>query len=209
MEETLINASLPTDSILRMTDDDHTTNDSFINKSFSLRSATLEERETVKQFVIFNHLAVSGYSDEATIEQIKDLPTDFPELYDDELWKRSKCFLLFDKFFLNKLIGCIGIRTHSQDVADIGYFYLDDTVRGKGLGKQLLQFTLSWTKAIPSRTFRKVTILTLRGIMENAYKLYCREGFTSYKEFKSDFYDVVCMELDLDAYNPGGNLESR
>jgi GNAT superfamily N-acetyltransferase len=140
-----------------------------------MRKAQSHERNLVHELVMRIHVEVSGYSPESTEAQIKDLPVDFPVLFDDFKWENSKCWLCFsrdieDNGELSKadttdtdtttsdsstsqnahLLGCIGIQHARADTAELGYFFIEEKARGVGIGHELLQTAINWVKNNPT-----------------------------------------------------------
>lgn len=172
--------------------------DSYENDLISIRSARLDERELVKEFVCRIHVEVSAYDEESKYHQIEDLPVDFPSLYSEELWVHSKTWLCFRKES-NQLLGTIGLKHYSEEkVVEIAFFFIESDARGKGIGRTLLKHTISWVRQVKSNDqylFNAIDLLTLRKHMEPAISLYQTEGFVLYHEFNSKYYHQVRMRL--------------
>jgi GNAT superfamily N-acetyltransferase len=174
--------------------------DTFASFCISIRSAKFHEREVVKELVCRVHIEVSGYNDAAKAQQIVELPDDFPMLFNHNDWSKSKSWLCFDNA-TNKLIGCIGLYHQKEGVAEVAYFFLESSARGKGYGRTLLRHALNWTKQVNEKAgntlYTSVDLLTLRVYMEAAIALYQSEGFVIYHEFHSEFFHVVKLCLQL------------
>lgn len=181
-----------------------------------IRIAESSEREIVQKFVVDEHLHITGYSDEAMAVQISELVTDYPDLYDDFVFDNSKCWVCFsipqeDNIpFAPKLLGCIGIRHCSNDTAEIGYFFVDENVRGSGLGSALLLIAIEWvrnnrnyqlcnplSKQIESPEYQYIRLITLSGLMEDAIRLYEKNNFVIYEDSQNPWFTLVYMRLAL------------
>jgi ribosomal protein S18 acetylase RimI-like enzyme len=182
----------------------------FDTENWKLRPATASDRTRVCDFVVDVHLEATGYNEEAREQQRLELPDDFPELFSDEVWINTISLLCFSSRDVDAderplLIGCIGMRHHSNETAEIGYFYVHNKYRRLGIGRSLLKLSLSWLKRISSAalfpySYKKIVLITLLDILDAAIKLYKSEGFVVQEEKQSKFYTGLIMALDIARY---------
>ena len=69
--------------------------------------------------------------------------------------------------------GSISIKSVSEDVAQLGLFLVDPSLRGTGLGKQLVQTAVDFCK---ERNYKKVVLWTNRELIA-ARRIYENKGF--------------------------------
>eukprot|EP00798_Chlamydomonas_sp_ICE-L_P017830 gene17830-24213_t len=162
-----------------------------------IRKAFQGDRERVRKFVSDVHVDSSSYSPESRALQISELPTDFPELFDEELWRP------FDTWVSEisgapDLHGTVALHPCYEADAPTGcltlaHFFVHESTRKQGLGTKLLRLAMAEAQA---RGAPCVRLLTLRGVYDPAIRLYAREGFAVRKEFDSPdgMYRLVYME---------------
>eukprot|EP01038_Epipyxis_sp_PR26KG_P013848 gene13848-18572_t len=186
-----------------------------VNK-WNIRYANEYERNSVKEFITRIHVRLSGYSPETIKSQTEDLKSDFPEFYDDLLWKKSTSFICTvpstsiidptDKIISDAkngelIVGAIGLRHHSNNTIEISYLFVDEHFQQKGIGTDLLRIAIGWilefskTAEFPFQ-YQHIRLLTLGDIYENAIKMYFNEGFTILDE-EHNVYRLIYLQLDL------------
>jgi len=69
--------------------------------------------------------------------------------------------------------GSISIKSVSEDVAQLGLFLVDPSLRGTGLGKQLIQTAIDFCK---ERNYKKVVLWTNSELVA-ARRIYENKGF--------------------------------
>lgn len=92
----------------------------------------------------------------------------------------------------------------------IGYFFVDEKTRGMGLGRVLLNTAIEWirsnrnyqlcnplSKQIECPEYQYIRLITLRGVMEDAIKIYERYGFVIYEESQNEYFLLVYMRLKI------------
>jgi len=72
-----------------------------------------------------------------------------------------------------ELLGCLGIVSRGPESAQLRWFLLDPSLRGRGLGRRLLNDALAFTRAVG---YRHVMLWTTPGLPESAH-LYEVVGF--------------------------------
>jgi GNAT superfamily N-acetyltransferase len=81
----------------------------------------------------------------------------------------------------NKVCGSIALVRRSSDVAQLRWFLLDPALRGKGVGKQLLELLLEFAR---EQHYRSIELWTITGLPAAA-GLYRRYGFELVEEKSS------------------------
>lgn len=168
-----------------------------------IRQAVQCEREIIKKFVCDIHIATSGYNAEATEIQLSDLPFDFPELFHENLWNPSLCWVCTTKSILetiDDLMGCIGIRIADDKTVYIVFLYVSFIHRRKGIARRLLKLVIDWSrinKSDKGEKYSAITLFTLKDLMTNAVQLYQSEGFRIVDENSFTYFCVLTMQLDL------------
>ena len=76
----------------------------------------------------------------------------------------------------NRILGTVGLFTHSSSTCELRKMYLDKSIRGRGHGRRLLDHALSRVRQLG---FSRVTLETAR-VLEDAIRLYERYGFRQY-----------------------------
>jgi GNAT superfamily N-acetyltransferase len=95
-----------------------------------------------------------------------------------------------------RLVGSIGITKATDGAAQLRWFLVDPSQRGRGLGRRLLDTALGYTR---SRGFRAVFLWTIAGLAP-AHHLYRQVGFTltASRPVRQWGLDVVEQRFDLD-----------
>ena len=170
------------------------------NSNIIFQVANNDDMEMVRNFVIREHLETTVFSEASRIAQIDDLMNDFPSLYSQDEWVKSLnilCYLNNIHDLDNQIIiGCIGLSHVNENCLEINHFHLIKQYRQRGIGRLLLQMVIGGA----SFHYHKIFLITLKGILDGAIRLYESEGFYVYKERQSPFYHVIYMELLLDNY---------
>jgi ribosomal protein S18 acetylase RimI-like enzyme len=148
----------------------------------SIRSAFPNERQRLHDFHIPNHLACSTDAREIA-NQIKDLPEDFPSLHSDECFALSVFFVAVleeDKAIEQEqqpIVGVISVSTRNckDGVYKIECLSVAEKFRTKGVGGRLLSTAIEHCRLI--KDCKAIELVTLRGRMDSAIRLYHRAGF--------------------------------
>jgi GNAT superfamily N-acetyltransferase len=95
-----------------------------------------------------------------------------------------------------RLVGAIGITKANDEAAQLRWFLVDPSQRGRGLGRRLLDTALGYAR---SRGFRSVFLWTIAGLVP-AHHLYLQAGFTLTENRSGRRWgiDVVEQRFDLD-----------
>ncbi len=175
--------------------------DTFTTDEFVSRQSLPGERDYVRVFVCDTHVKASSFSEESMAAQIRDLPTDFPELFDEEEWGKSLSWVV-EPIFQNEeqpskvaagdIVAAIGLTFSSKTFLEgkISYFFVSEKLRRKGIGRRLLKLAIS---EATSRGCFQLKLLTLRGVYDGAIVLYKQEGFSVESEEDSPHYRLVHM----------------
>lgn len=81
----------------------------------------------------------------------------------------------------NQVCGSIALVKRSSDVAQLRWFLLDPALRGKGIGKQLMELLLEFAR---EQHYRRIELWTITGLPA-ASGLYRRYGFELVEEKSS------------------------
>ena len=92
--------------------------------------------------------------------------------YDSDPSKRAYFIALGDR---NEVIGGVGIAEFDgiEDCAELQKLYLDDSAKGKGLGKELIQLAIKWAAS----SGYKHLYLETHTALAAALNLYEKKGF--------------------------------
>jgi len=91
----------------------------------------------------------------------------------------------------NKVVGCVGMRTISPDVAEMKRLYVAPSHRGKHLGEDLALELLSYAE---EKMYTRMVLDTMNE-MHAAQKLYQQLGFRKTEPYRDqDPSKVVCYE---------------
>ncbi len=103
-------------------------------------------------------------------------------------------------------VGYLTMRLAAGGVADFGMLLRED-VRGRGLGRALLEEALAWARGVGAH---KVALQLWPG-NEAAHRLYRRAGFVEegrlrrhYRRRDGSLWDALIMGLDLNPEAPSG-----
>lgn len=95
----------------------------------------------------------------------------------------------------NKIVGCVGLRAISPDVAEMKRLYVVPSHRGSGIGKRLAEEIIS----VASKMKYKKMVLDTMHEMQDAQRLYQRLGFVVTEPYEDqDLTKMVCYEKLLE-----------
>ncbi|MBF6023184.1 GNAT family N-acetyltransferase [Lysobacter niastensis] len=95
----------------------------------------------------------------------------------------------------DRLVGCIGIVAASPDVAQLRWFLVDPSERGAGLGRQLMDEAIAFSRA---QGYRAIVLWTVTGL-DAAAHLYRAAGFRKIAENPGHLWgrDIVEEQYEL------------
>ena len=94
----------------------------------------------------------------------------------------------------NKIVGCVGLRALSPDVAEMKRLYVVPSHRGSGIGKRLAEEIISVASKMK---FKKMVLDTMHE-MKDAQQLYQHLGFVVAEPYEDqDLTKMVCYEKIL------------
>lgn len=96
------------------------------------------------------------------------------EHHDDD--GRRKAWVVVDSNQSNVIVGCVEIISLSETLCELRRMYLLPEYRGKGLGRQLINIALEYSK---KAGFKRIELDT-HSKMKDAIKLYQRNGFNEF-----------------------------
>jgi ribosomal protein S18 acetylase RimI-like enzyme len=162
----------------------------------------LSKRDEIRKLQVRCHLETSGYDPASLAHQISDLPVDFPGLYDDHLFEQHTVIVAISSFENNKVVGCVGAAVDDEDpsISSLAFLAVDPEYRRQGIAARLVDAIIQ--KCIDMNKFSKIQLITLRGIMHPACKLYESRGFRLYKQQNGasqslDLFHVLYYEKEL------------
>ncbi len=146
-------------------------------RTFNLREAFNQDLEKIKK-LIFGVLHEYGLNI-------------FPNTTDADLTDIEKSYFSNGGVFYvlesdeGKIIGSIGLYNINNQECELRKMYLSSSFRGKGIGRELLEFLL---KKATEMSFKKI-ILETNSKLEMAINLYKKFGF---KKFDLNKYSSGC-----------------
>ncbi|KAL6078763.1 Amino-acid acetyltransferase [Balamuthia mandrillaris] len=150
-----------------------------MQEEVEIRHAKAEERAAVAALVIQNHLALSEDSAEEWLEQLKDVPSDFAHLMQDSSFAEGRHQVAIDKHS-GAIVGCACIApTEEEGVWLLEALSVRPSWRGRGLGKRLLRLAIDEARRVGAQ---RLKLVTLKERMENAWRLYQKQGFKRVSE---------------------------
>lgn len=91
--------------------------------------------------------------------------------------------------------GCIALRKIEDDICEMKRLYLKEDIRGKGIGKELVEKIIKDAKDIG---YKKMRLDTIKEKMPNAVSMYERYGFVEIEPYyHNPNPHTLYMELDL------------
>lgn len=141
----------------------------FIDMPFALRHATNHDRAAIEKLV-FGVLAEYGLRPDPA-----DTDADLRDIQGAYFDKGGLFDVLVDEN--GQIVGTVGLCATSPTVCEIRKMYLAPQVRGKGLGRQLLEHALTNAKALG---FSRIELETA-SVLKDAIALYERHGFRRFR----------------------------
>ena len=103
----------------------------------------------------------------------------------------------FDTFYClmdeDQLVGTVGLKKISDDTVELKAMYLDQSYRGKGLGRLLMDKAVESAK----RSGYKRMVLDSMSQYKDALRLYERTGFVNIERYNDNIHADVFMGMDL------------
>lgn len=97
----------------------------------------------------------------------------------------------------NKFSGCIALRKLEDGICEMKRLYLREELRGKGIGRKLVEKIINDAKEIG---YEKMRLDTIKEKMPNAVDMYERNGFVKIERY---YYNpnphTLFMELKLNS----------
>lgn len=180
---------------------------------YHIRKAYLHECESIREHLVPIHLKLSARNEQELADQIKELPDDFPALYDDNLFTNCEIchYLLAVSDFDNSMIlGSIGIlddiepvitcsdkQTSLSEQKEQQSSNNNDKVFRMKRAKLNSFFTSveyqhmgigsalmkEALKQAKLRKIQQIDLLTMREVYDNAITCYLKFGFQIVKEY--------------------------
>jgi putative acetyltransferase len=146
---------------------------------YHLREAVNEDSEDIKNLVF---RILKEYSLESDLDTTD---SDLIKIH-DSYQKKGGYFVVLEKG--KKILGCAGIYFLNSSECELRKMYLDPSIRGKGMGRFLLEQMHS--KAI-NLGFSKMRLETA-SVLKEAVSLYNRYGF---KQVRSEHISCRCDQV--------------
>lgn len=137
---------------------------------FPIRKAKTKDRESIKQLHINNHLKTTTRTQNELNFQLETLNKDFPHLFHDEEFKKTRFWV---SEYDNTIIGCIGIK-ECNEYHLITCFSVAEQHQNKGIGSQLFETLINFAKESGIFTLK---LFTLIDKSKSAYHIYKKYGF--------------------------------
>ncbi|WP_049962600.1 GNAT family N-acetyltransferase [Ruminococcus sp. HUN007] len=93
----------------------------------------------------------------------------------------------------NKVLGTVGLKEINNDTVELKAFYLHKDLRGKGLGKRMLETVISKAGELGYRSI----VLDSISKYKAAQRLYEKAGFVNTERYNDNQYADVFMKLEL------------
>ena len=136
--------------------------------------AVAADYASLRDFVFSQHVEASSFSEASRAAQIADLPTDFPDLLDDEGSSLRRGAWLC-KGPAGEIVAAVGLKKGAGGSVDLSFLFVHPAYRRRGLARRLLHTALHAAAALEG--VKAVNILTLEGTYDAAIALYRSEGF--------------------------------
>ena len=137
-----------------------------MNNEIKIRAATIDDLPDIKKMVTANLLPFGFKYDSGGSE--RDLEN-FDAVYQQP---GSKFFVISDG---SDILGTVGLVKISDDVVKLRKMYVDNRLRGKGYGLNLLRTAVLEAQLLGYRVIRLETI----HLMHRAIRLYTQFGFSA------------------------------
>ncbi len=178
----------------------------------------LSKREEIRRLEVRCHLDTSGYDIVSLNHQIGDLVTDFPALYDDKIFSQHTIIVAMARNDEGEetVAGFVGLTSDEDDSSIVWLVFITvhPDYRRQGIAAKLLDSAIS--TFIEKRTFTKMRLLTLRGLMYPGCRLYQSRGFRIYQQrngasqslglFHLLFYEKELISQSNTVDKPGKNM---
>ena len=93
----------------------------------------------------------------------------------------------------NKVLGTVGLKKINNDTVELKAFYLHKDLRGKGLGKRMLETVISKARELGYRSI----VLDSVSKYKAAQRLYEKAGFVNTERYNDNQYADIFMKLEL------------
>lgn len=156
-----------------------------VNGDWSIRAYTASDHRAVAAFLaeVFHGLG-REFELEGKESDIRDLDAVYPG--------NRGCFLFAE--LGGKMVGTVGVRRFSEDVAELKRLYLTEGVRGKGIGEALCLEAMDKAARLGYKFLRLDT--TTRAAA--ALRLFAKLGFQPIPRYNEDPYAEIFMERELE-----------
>ena len=162
---------------------------------FTLRQATLQDRDTIIDLVFKSHLDISSNTVDERKQQENDLQTDFEQLLNEERFINTVNFVAEVN---RQIVGNINVE-HQTDKIVLSCFHVAKEYRGKFIGKHLFDTSIDYcSKNFPGKPLELIA-LENRNIV--AIEMYKRRGFKQISKEIHGSYNVITFLLSVDCQN--------
>jgi len=99
----------------------------------------------------------------------------------------------------NLLKGCIALTRVSGDEAQLRWFYVDESLRGRGFGQKLIDLLISFAGEMD---YQRIILWTV-SLLDDARRLYEKNGFVLEEEYETGIWGKVLVEQKFVKILPG------
>lgn len=88
------------------------------------------------------------------------------------------------------LAGCIALVRNSEEEAQLRWFYVDESIRGRGYGQKLIELLISFAV---EQNYRRIILWTV-SLLDEARSVYERNGFFLEEEHETKIWGQELVE---------------
>ena len=122
------------------------------------------------------------------LKDIEVIPASDPRIDDEDLFKIPQVYFGKGRFWVaienNKIIGTVAIRDMGDNIAKLNRMFVDINYHGSGVGQQLLNTAINFTK---SQNYSEI-ILNTSLLMHRAHHFYEKNGFIKYDQDSEQYH---------------------
>jgi len=157
----------------------------FFLNDFVISMADKSNQKDLYNFQTKNHLEISP-NDNIKQAQIRDIPIFLTRLIDVNIFVKVKFWILTRKEDRKTIVASIGLEDDpkDKDSVELNTFSVCPSLRNKGIGTELLKYTLNKAKELG---YKRVFLVSTN-YMKVAWSLYTKFGFKK--------YDIIYIKVE-------------